>query len=566
MRVSRDMLLAELPPYRDEWVTIAEKQEVERDIIPEIVNAHRLFAKDYDKIAIFFVGDTLKQTCENLYNFCIENIRYREEAERLQTTALPTGLLTRGYGDCKGYASFIGGCLDAISRATGERIDWYYCFASYEIDQRVPYHVFVVVETENGPLWVDPTPGSEGRTPVWEITERVSGAVGMVTVGAPGSGTLLPPPSWYPSNLPKFYRLDDDVKSIVLRPLNSVPNATQNDVFDTLLYLQMYAGYNRVDFSNALSVAWFYYTEGPNAKEAPSAYTWVKSTFMADNFGDGSGNFADVSTDGRTVDGGLYSQLQGRYVFRESGRLPWLKNLQATGGGIDLNSIPRPDDIEMSRPEFYPSHLPSLFVSRGGPYNRPAGFMTTKPMLMNFKSSGYTQYEVPASDIAFLMLYAQPLIIQGPTPYPVNWYVNDTVNGAQAFYHKITLAYGPAHHDSQIQEYGISGDMMAPPNLDSDPYASDFSKAMELIIRTVFSKIPGVGQVYSAVMGLAAAGGRGITGVESPEGTFSREVFQAADAIAATLATNENSSFKRELLEFGGLAAALITLWWLFED
>lgn len=582
MRVSKENLLAELPPYRDEWVTIADRQEVERDIIPEIVQAHKAFAKDYDKIAPFFIGDTLKQTCENLYNFCIDNIRYKEEPEKMQTTALPAGLLTRGYGDCKAYAGFIGGCLGAISRLTGERIDWYYCFASYEIDQRVPYHVFVVVETENGPLWVDPTPGAEGRTPVWEIKERVQGSVGTVeqvasvgsdgllryeTVGGPVGGTLLPPPSWYPANLPKFYRMEDDVKSIVLRPLMAVPGAAEADVLDTLLYLQMYLGYNRSDTDNALPVAWFYSDTGQNAHNAAAAYTWVKSAFWPDKWGDGSGNFADVSPNARNIDTGLYGQLQARYVQRAGARFPWLSGLQARGGGIDLMSIPRPDDGEIERPEFYPDYLPSLFVSSGGTYNRPAGFMTTKPFIYNFNLAKDKQYIPTATDVAYLMMYAQPVIALGPTPYPVNWYLSDYTNGALAFYNKISLAIGPYSHSAELQTYGIRGDMMSFPDyLHADPYASDFSKAFELVLKSVFSNIPGVGQLYRATMALAAAGGAGITVGELPEASFSREVFQAADAIAAGLTANDSSSYKRELLEFGGLAAGLLLLWWLFED
>jgi hypothetical protein len=164
MYVSKETLLAELPPCTDEWVIISDDQRV-KDIMKELLNAYPQFAKFYDKIGEFFEGNTIRETCDNLFDFCKKELRYSEETEDWQTSALPTGILTRGFCDCKGYASFIGGCLGAIARATGDPIDWEFCFASYRENQRQPYHVFIIVHTDQGPLWVDPTPGADGMEP-----------------------------------------------------------------------------------------------------------------------------------------------------------------------------------------------------------------------------------------------------------------------------------------------------------------------------------------------------------------------------------------------------------------
>lgn len=563
MYVTKELLLSALPPYQDRWQTVKGQQEVS-DIISEMLSAHTEFERYYDCIGGFFEKSSLKAVCRGLYDFCKDNIRYSEEPESLQTVSLPTGILERGHGDCKAYASFIGGCLGAIERLTGEPIDWYYCFASYMLEQRTPYHVFIVVNDDDGrPIWVDPTPGAEGKIPVWVINEKVKKSIGAVSgVGQVGL-TLLPPPSWYPSFLPKFYRADDSDGSILLRPLGAVPKYSNADILDTLLYLQMYMGYGRPDWQNAFSVAWFYYTKGPNAKAAPSAYSWVRSAFKADQWGDGGGNFANVSPNGRGIDGELYSELQQRFLQREASKYPWLVEMQKKGGGIDLGFIPKPTDVEQARPSFYPDYLPSLFKSAGGYFDKPAGFLTTKPMLLNFKSSGYTQYDVTATDIANLMLYAQPIIAAGPTPYPVNWYINDAVNGAQVFYHKITLAFGPGHTDSEIQEFGIKGDLMKPPDLHADPYASNFTKALELIVKSVFTKIPGTGQLFSSILGLASAGGMGITAGESPAGTFSKEVFDAADGIASGLQQQDTGN-KKTVLVFGLVGVAMVLVWYFF--
>lgn len=181
MQVTRENLLSVLPPYSDKWVLIKEDQDV-KDIIKSMLQSHKDFAGYYDKIAGFFESDCPEQLGEDLYQFCKANIEYREESVEQQTTALPTGILTRGYGDCKHYASFCGGILDAINRARGLGLKWNYCFASYRLDERTPYHVFIVLEGEDGPIWIDPTPGAAEKTPVWVVNKTVKAAVGSMAL------------------------------------------------------------------------------------------------------------------------------------------------------------------------------------------------------------------------------------------------------------------------------------------------------------------------------------------------------------------------------------------------
>lgn len=188
MSVSKGTILEHLPPYQDEWILIKERQRV-KDIIREMLEAYPEFAPDYDKIGKFFEGRTVMDTCNNLYRFCKENIQYIEEPETAQFSAIPGGILTRGYGDCKAYASFIGGCLGALSRAGRLPADWDYYFASYERDVKTPYHVFVQVVTDDGQvIWVDPTPGADSKMPAHEVVARPQEpeAVGGLFVGPDG--------------------------------------------------------------------------------------------------------------------------------------------------------------------------------------------------------------------------------------------------------------------------------------------------------------------------------------------------------------------------------------------
>ena len=171
--VSSKEVLSYLPVYQDEWRLVTYDQDVP-DIISAILKSHKDFARYYDKIYWLFDTGNTAQTCLSLYDFCKQNIQYSEEPESMQTTALPSGMLIRGKGDCKHYAGFIAGVMSAIARNAGNNCQTEYCFASYDALNRVPYHVFAIITDENGKeYWPDPTPGAEGKIPTWWVRKKV---------------------------------------------------------------------------------------------------------------------------------------------------------------------------------------------------------------------------------------------------------------------------------------------------------------------------------------------------------------------------------------------------------
>lgn len=142
-------------PYRGRKEIVKKKQTV-RDIMREVLDAHHVFARDYDQLADVFIGDSVRTSAKKLFNFCKQNIKYRMESDRLQTTRSPGGILYLRHGDCKHYAGFIAGVLDAIRRRTGKNFPLAYRFANYDIFETEPAHVFVVVGTGDKELWIDP--------------------------------------------------------------------------------------------------------------------------------------------------------------------------------------------------------------------------------------------------------------------------------------------------------------------------------------------------------------------------------------------------------------------------
>ena len=133
-------------------------EQTATDIVNEIYIAHRDHASDYDKIASFFAVGDIWEICESLWVFCKQNLTNRVESLDVQNVGCPYWILRHGVVDCKNYASFIAGVLDALKRK-GYPIVWQYRFVSYRLkslkDCR-PDHVFVVCNPNTDDIWIDP--------------------------------------------------------------------------------------------------------------------------------------------------------------------------------------------------------------------------------------------------------------------------------------------------------------------------------------------------------------------------------------------------------------------------
>jgi len=126
-------------------------------IIRGITYYHKRHAPQYDKIAGTFDVGTERDIARALFNFCKRNIEYCVQTEDLQSIRSPGRILSEGSGDCKHYASFIAGILDALKRA-GLDIDWAYRFAKYQdLAGNITNHVFVILYDQDGrEIWIDP--------------------------------------------------------------------------------------------------------------------------------------------------------------------------------------------------------------------------------------------------------------------------------------------------------------------------------------------------------------------------------------------------------------------------
>jgi hypothetical protein len=135
-------------------MTVVDDQTVS-DIVEWMPVAHAAYRRMYDKLVACVEEDELSNLCYELWDFCRTNLKYKEEGVEKQQLSAPSTMLERGWADCKCYALFIGGILDALNRR-GADIEWHYRYVPSAPWGSSIGHVFVVVDPGGEDIWVDP--------------------------------------------------------------------------------------------------------------------------------------------------------------------------------------------------------------------------------------------------------------------------------------------------------------------------------------------------------------------------------------------------------------------------
>jgi len=311
----------------------------------------------------------------------------------------------------------------------------------------------------------------------------------------PVSGTLISPPSWLPPYLPKFYRQSNGQTFLRPLPTDAKVVISEGDILDMLLYLQMIIGFGRegaYDFKSTLIFP---------CVATQLCYTYVKDVIPFRTDVNGMVDFTNIPQ--QPIDEKLYSDLQARYIMHEGTNFPWIIEMQKLGGGIDLCSIPFPTDtIYAQRPTNYPVHLPSLFVSAAEPGRHGAGFVTFKP--------GFRKYEPTVDDISNTMLYAQPYVSAGPTPYKLNFSRPETkewagqLDGAYWVAYRLSLPPGNLFQGGLFEKFPVMPDikgyvlgysiLVEPPKI---PQTNSTLVAIGAAFESVFKLVPIVGTALS---------------------------------------------------------------------
>jgi hypothetical protein len=180
-------ILSALPPYRAKVVTLEKNQDTD-DIVRGMLSYHKRYAEDYDRIGPLFLGSTPRQTLRNVFTYLKNNVRYVIEPETRQTLKSPAAIVATGQttgSDCKNYALFIAGVLDAINRTGKQKIPFAFRFASYKWYDEQPQHVFIVAFPETKQeTWIDPVlPQFDQRKQYNHATDKKMALVGISGTG-----------------------------------------------------------------------------------------------------------------------------------------------------------------------------------------------------------------------------------------------------------------------------------------------------------------------------------------------------------------------------------------------
>jgi hypothetical protein len=93
------------------------------DIIKQIITQHKDNLKDAEKIKHLFCGKNAENTAYNVFEFLRNEITYKIESGKNQTTKSLRRFVSDGFGDCKHYSNFVNSILsvcgyDVIYRFT----------------------------------------------------------------------------------------------------------------------------------------------------------------------------------------------------------------------------------------------------------------------------------------------------------------------------------------------------------------------------------------------------------------------------------------------------------------
>ena len=152
-------ILQQLPEPQGKKETLVADQNV-YDIVRHVMYMHNECQRDYDIISEQFWQGNDVETCRYIFNFCKKNIPYSIEPAKAQTVKSPAQILGDAIKgnvsqDCKHYALICNGIIHSLQRK-GYPIKCKYRFCSDVAGEHYPKHVFCIVPTNDGDIWLDP--------------------------------------------------------------------------------------------------------------------------------------------------------------------------------------------------------------------------------------------------------------------------------------------------------------------------------------------------------------------------------------------------------------------------
>jgi hypothetical protein len=252
-------ILGVLDPFNNNKKILVYNQSVP-DITKAILSQHDAMRQQYDKIYHYFEGLDTIDTAQNVFNYLKKNVKYVIEPDDKQTVKTPSAIIATGKtgSDCKNFALFSAGILDAYRRNEEKKIELAFRFASYEPFDKTPQHVFVVINpgTDNE-IWVDPVLNffNQKKNPYFYKDKKIKNMALMALSGIFDGLSLPSAPQKISSN-------DNSLNSILSSfSTDNSPRLSNLSNISTQLqktgnYLQLAMTAVNSIFPNAFSTSW----------------------------------------------------------------------------------------------------------------------------------------------------------------------------------------------------------------------------------------------------------------------------------------------------------------------
>lgn len=151
--MNSNALLKVLPPYQGQKQILVGEQSL-KDVIGGVVDAASRYKDQYRNIWPYFECDGVVATARNVWNYCKTNLIYDIEPDNRQTVKTPAAIIATKKNDCKNYALFSSGVMQAYRDAIKADFDIYLRFAGYNGNDIT--HVFCVIKYKGREYWIDP--------------------------------------------------------------------------------------------------------------------------------------------------------------------------------------------------------------------------------------------------------------------------------------------------------------------------------------------------------------------------------------------------------------------------
>lgn len=143
--------------------TIIKRSGNTADIVSVVMDVYN---KDWQQVnGLVRSFGSGEEACQNIFNYIIDNVHYKEDPTGVQWVKTPSRLLADKTGDCKSMSIFSASCLRAL------RIDHFFRFVSFN-ERKQATHVYVIAVLPDGrQIILDPVVRRNGQ-PVYNIEEN----------------------------------------------------------------------------------------------------------------------------------------------------------------------------------------------------------------------------------------------------------------------------------------------------------------------------------------------------------------------------------------------------------